>query len=79
MCVRALSHVMRHHEQEPARFLCPWDSPGKSTGVGYHFLHQGMFLTQGLNPFLLHWQVETIILTERSQSRRITHPMVPFR
>ena len=20
----------------PARFLCPWDSPGKNTGVGYH-------------------------------------------
>ena len=25
----------------PARLLCPWDSPGKSTGVGYHFLLQG--------------------------------------
>ena len=29
-----------------ARFLCPWDSPGKNTGVGCHFL-QGVFLIQG--------------------------------
>ena len=32
----------------------PWDSPGKNTGVGYHFLLQGIFLTQKLNPGLLH-------------------------
>ena len=25
--------------------LCPWDSPGKNTGVGCHFLLQGTFLT----------------------------------
>ena len=28
--------------------------PGKSTGVGYHFLLQGIFSTQGSNPGLLH-------------------------
>ena len=28
--------------------------PGKSTGVGYHFLLQGIFPTQGSNPGLLH-------------------------
>ena len=33
----------------PARFLCPWDSPGKNTGVGCHFPLQGIFLTQGSN------------------------------
>ena len=27
--------------------LCPWDSPGKNTGVGCHALLQGIFLTQG--------------------------------
>ena len=36
------------------RLLCAWDSPGKSTGVGCHFLLQGIFLTQELNPGLLH-------------------------
>ena len=36
------------------RALRPWDFPGKSTGVGYHFLLQGIFPTQGLNPGLPH-------------------------
>ena len=48
-----------------ARLLCPWDSPGKNTGVGSHFLPQGIFLTQGLNPsllWLLHWQVGSLPL-----------------
>ena len=40
--------------------LCPWDSPGKNTGVGCHFLLQGIFLTQGSNLHLLHWQVESL-------------------
>ena len=35
---------------EPARLLCPWDFPGKNTGVGHHFLLQGIFPTQALNP-----------------------------
>ena len=36
-----------------------WDSPSKNTGVGCHFLLQGIFPTQGSNPSLLcllHWQ-----------------------
>ena len=43
----------------PATFLCPRDSPGKNTRVGCHVLLQGIFLTQGSNPYLLcllHWQ-----------------------
>ena len=34
--------------------LCPWDFPGKSTGVGCHFLLQRIFSTQGLNLGLPH-------------------------
>ena len=34
-------------------FLCPWDSPGKNTGVGCYALLQGIFPTQGLNLHLL--------------------------
>ena len=30
---------------EPARFLCPWNSPGRNTGVGCDFLLHGIFLT----------------------------------
>ena len=38
----------------PTRLLCPWDSPGKNARTGCHALLQGIFLTQGLNPCLLH-------------------------
>ena len=38
----------------PTRLLCPWDSPGKNTGVGCHALLQRIFPTQGLNLGLLH-------------------------
>ena len=37
-------------------FLCPWNSPGKNTGVRCHFLLQGIFLTQVLNLGLLHYK-----------------------
>ena len=30
-----------------AKLLCPWDFPGKNTGVSCHFLLQGIFLTRG--------------------------------
>ena len=36
------------------RLLCPWTSPGKNTGVGSHFLLQGIFLKQGSNSGVLH-------------------------
>ena len=34
--------------------LCPWDFPGKNTGVGSHSLLQEIFPTQGWNPSLPH-------------------------
>ena len=40
---------------QPAMLLCPWDSPGKNTRVGYHApLLQGIFPTQESNPHLLY-------------------------
>ena len=36
------------------RLLCPWDFPGKNTGVDCYFLLQGVFPTQGSNPCLFH-------------------------
>ena len=33
---------MRPHRQQPTRLPRPWDSPGKNTGVGCHFLLQCM-------------------------------------
>ena len=46
--------LWRPHWLKPARLLCPWASPGKNTGVGCHFLLQGILPTQGLSPDLLH-------------------------
>ena len=39
---------------QPSRLLCSWDFPGKNTGVGCHFLLQGIFPTQEANSGLLH-------------------------
>ena len=42
-----------------------WGFPGKSTGVGCHFLLQEIFPTQGSNSrllYLLHWQVDSLSL-----------------
>ena len=58
VCVRAKSLQSHHTLCDPKRLrptglLCPWDSPGKNTGVGCRFLLRGNFLTQGWNPCLL--------------------------
>ena len=42
------------HGLYPSRLLCPQDFPGKNTGVGCHFLLQGIFPTQESNPGVLH-------------------------
>ena len=50
------------HGLQLVRHLCPWNFPGTNTGVGCHFLLQGIFLTQGLNLYLLHWQANSLPL-----------------
>ena len=37
-----VSDSVRPHRQQPTRLPRPWDSPGKNTGVGCHFLLQCM-------------------------------------
>ena len=47
------------------QLLCPWDSPGKNTGVDGHVFLQGLFQTQRLNLHLLHmlhWRVGSLPL-----------------
>ena len=51
-----VSNSLRPHELYPARLLCPWESPGKNIGVDCNTLLQGIFLTQGSNPGLLHYR-----------------------
>ena len=50
--VTQLCPTQRFHGLWPARLLCPWNSPGKNTGVCCHFLLQGIYLTQGSNTAL---------------------------
>ena len=60
-----VSDSLRPHGLYPARLLCPWHSPGKNTGVGCHFLLQGIFRIKGSNPCLLrllHWQADSLPL-----------------
>ena len=49
-----MSDSLWPHGLQPAKLLCPWNSLGKSAAVGYHFLLQGIFLTQGSNLGLPH-------------------------
>ena len=60
------------HRRPPARLLCPWDFPGKNTGVGCHTFLQGIFLTQGSNPQLLHWQAGSLPLAPPGKSNQQT-------
>ena len=57
-CVSVSRSVMpnslRLQGQQTARLLCPWDFPGKNTGVGCHSFLQGIFPTHGSNLGLLH-------------------------
>ena len=57
---------------QQARLLCPWNSPGKNTGVDCHTLLQGIFLTQVLNPGLPHckWILYHLSHQERPLSHR---------
>ena len=58
-----MSDSLQAHGHQPTRLLCPWDFPGKTTGVSCHALLQGIFLTQGSNlaPLicLLSWQADS--------------------
>ena len=47
------SNSLWPHGLQPARLLCPWDSPGKNTWVDCHALLQGIFPSHRSNPNLL--------------------------
>ena len=62
---------LQHHGLWPTRLFCPWNSPGDNTGVGCHFLLQGLFPTQGLNPLLLHWRVDSLPLSRLGRTKTL--------
>ena len=64
---------MQPHGLQLARLLCPWDFPGKNTGVDCHFLLQGIFPSQGLKLHLLcllHWQAGPLPLAPPGKQHR---------
>ena len=64
LCTQLLSRIRIFATPWP--WTCPWDFLGKNTGVGYLFLFQGIFQTQGLSQYLLHWQVNSLPLSHLS-------------
>ena len=65
--VQSLSCVLLlgPHGLQPSRLLCPWDFPGKNTGVGCHFLLQGILLTHGSNLRFLNWRADFLLLSHQ--------------
>ena len=57
--------LLRLHGLQPPRLPCPWDFPAKNTGVGCHFVLQGIFPIQGLSTYFLHWQVNSLPLSHQ--------------
>ena len=54
-----------------SRLLCPWNSPGRNTGVGFRSLLQEIFPVQVSNPcllHLLHWQAGSLPLAPPGKS-----------
>ena len=65
---------LQPHGLQPARLLCLQDFPGKNTGVGCHFLPQGIFSIQGLNSHPLPhlcWQVDSLLLVPPRKPNRL--------
>ena len=54
------------------KLLRPWEFQGKSTGLGCHFLLQGIFPTKGSNPGLLHCG-QTVYLPSHQGSPKWSH------
>ena len=70
-----MSDSLWPHGLQHARLLCPWDSLGKNTGVGCHFLLQGVFLTQGLNPAFLHYRQILTVWATKEALRKTNCPL----
>ena len=61
------------------QLLCPWDFPDKDTEVVCHFLFQGIFPTQRINPRLLHhlrWQTDSLPLSHQEALKSIIYNKV---
>ena len=63
-----VSESLQPHGLYPARLLCTWELWSKNIGAGCHFLFQGISLTHGSNPRLLHlphWRADSLPLSHQ--------------
>ena len=76
-----VSDSVRPHGLQPTRLLHPWDSPGKNTGVGCHFLLQRHSLVP-LNFLPLKWYRLHIwgcrYFSQQSWFQLVSHPAQYF-
>ena len=72
-----MSDSLRPHGLQPTWLLCPWNFPGKSTGVGCHFLLQGISPTQGSNLGLPHCRQMLYHLSHQGSPRILEWVLFP--
>ena len=73
-----MTKSLGRHRLQPARLLCPWDSPDKNTGVGCHTLLQEIFPTQRSNPGLPHCRHILYQLSHQGSPRILEWVAYPF-
>ena len=73
-----VSNSLRPHGLWPARLLCPWNFPGKNTGVNCHALLQGIFPTQESNQGLLYCRQILYHLSHQGSPRILEWVAYPF-
>src|SRR5574340_1477486 len=66
-----MSNSVRPHGLQPTRLLCPWNSPGKNTGLGCHFLLQCMKVESESEVTSV---VSDSVQPHRQQPTRLLHP-----
>ena len=72
------SHSVVSDSLQPHGLYRPWNSPGQSTGVGSHFLLQGIFPTQGSNLGLPHCRRIFYQLSHQGSPRILEWVACPF-
>ena len=74
-----MSDSLQPYGSLPARLLCPWDSPGKNTGVGCHALLLGIFPTQEPASIKIHsLLVESINLNNNNSNQFLSTFYAPI-
>ena len=78
-----MSSSLQPHGLQSTRLLCPCKSPGKNSRMGSHSILQRIFLTQGLNPGLLHgrqilycWATRELMLWGSSGQKTLTGELI---